>query len=126
MLAAMTVDQPAATALTRLADAIATRDWTGLRALLSDRCVVTLLHTGETFDADGWVGFNRDYPGAWRFESDEVVGDGYRAVLRAHTVTGDDTWHVASFATTGEDGTITSLVEVWTDVVHPHPQRGRS
>jgi hypothetical protein len=114
-------DQGLATLLPAYADAIARHDWAGLRAVLHDEATVTLLHTGERFDADGFVAFNRDYPGPWRFTAEEVVDGGGRGVLRARATTDEATFHVATFATLA-DGRLTDLVEVWTDAVGEPPQ----
>lgn len=119
----MTDDPSAGAAMTAFATAITERDWDALRALLSEGFTARLLHTGETFDGDGFVALNRDYPGQWRFARDEVVDGGRRAVLRARTMIGDDTWHVASFGSVTPVGQITDLVEVWTEAVQPHPER---
>jgi hypothetical protein len=111
------------TALTAYASAIAGHDWATLRAVLADDATVTLLHTGEQFDADGFVAFNRDYPGAWVFHTEEVVDGGDRGVLRARVV-GEETYHVATFGSLDPSGQLTDLVEVWTEAVAPHPERG--
>jgi len=113
----------AGSALEAYAAALAARDWPGVRAALSDRLVVRLLHTGETFDADGFTAFNRDYPGAWAFHRDEVVDAGEHAVLRSRTVVGAQTWHAASFGRLGDDGRLVELVEVWSEPVGPPPPR---
>jgi SnoaL-like domain len=110
--------------LTAYGTAVADHDWSGLRALLADDATVTLLHTGERLDADGFVAFNRDYPGAWVFHVDEVVGGGRRGVLRAHTVVDQETYHVATFGSLDATGRLTDVVEVWTEAVAPHPERG--
>lgn len=109
--------------LQRFADTIDARDWEGLLALLAPDFSATLVHTGERFDREGFVAFNADYPGQWRFQADEVVDAGDRGALRAHTTDGVETFHVASFASTA-DGLITDLVEVWTEAVAAHPTRG--
>lgn len=108
--------------LTRYAAAIDARDWDGLRALLADGLSARLVHTGEVFDADSYVAFNRDYPGQWRFEVDDLVAAGHRAALRARVSDGNDTYYAAVFATT-TDGLLDELVEVWTEAVAPHPER---
>ncbi|MXG88764.1 hypothetical protein [Nocardioides flavescens] len=111
--------------LTTYAESIATRDWTRLRAVLADTTVVTLLHTGEQYDADGFVAFNRDYDGGWVFTADEVVDGGERGVLRAHVELEGETFHVATFASLdATSDRLTDLVEVWTEAVSPHPARG--
>lgn len=122
----MSDEQTAGPALTAFAAAIAGRDWDRLRRLLADDVVVTLLHTGERLDADGFVALNRDYPGDWTFHVDEVVGGGRRGVLRAHTVLDGATYHVATFGSLDPTGRLTDLVEVWTEAVAPHPERGTS
>ncbi|WP_309648331.1 nuclear transport factor 2 family protein [Nocardioides sp.] len=119
----MTTTGPSAGATLRcFADAIDARDWDRLLALLGPDFSATLVHTGESFDREGFVAFNADYPGQWHFHADEVVDAGDRAVLRAHTTDGAETFHVASFASTA-DGLITDLVEVWTEAVAAHPAR---
>ncbi len=114
----------AGSALASFGACIAAHDWSGLRALLADDVSVELVHTGERFDADAFVALNRDYPGDWVFHVDEVVDGGARAVLRARTVVGDETFHVATFGSLDPRGLLTELVEVWTEAVAPHPQRG--
>jgi hypothetical protein len=122
----MNDEHTAGTLLTAFAMAVAAHDWPALRGLLDDDATVTMLHTGERFDADGFVTFNSDYPGAWVFHADEVVDGGARGVLRAHSVIGEDTFHVATFASVGPARRLTDLVEVWTEAVAPHPERGTS
>jgi hypothetical protein len=118
--------QTAGTALSAFAAAIAAHDWGALRAGFADDATVTLLHTGERLDADGFVAFNRDYPAAWVFHADEVVDSGARGVLRARTTVGEETYHVATFGSLDPTGRLTDLVEVWTEAVAPHPERGTS
>ncbi|MDN4174687.1 VOC family protein [Nocardioides sp. SOB77] len=107
----------AAETMTRFSDAIAGRDWPGLAAVLAPGFRARLLHTGETFDRDGFVTFNRDYPEPWSFVREQVVGGGGTAVLRARVTGAGVTYHVASFGTVDQDGALTELVEVWTDGV---------
>lgn len=108
------------------ADAIASADWPALRAVLDDAATVRLLHTGEVLDADGFVAFNAGYPGPWTFTTQEVVDGGARGVLRACVTSGDDTFHVATFATLSTGGRLTDVVEVWSEAVAPHPERSSS
>jgi hypothetical protein len=122
----MNENQTAGAALASFGAAIAGRDWHGLRALLADDASVTLLHTGERFDADGFVAFNRDYPAEWVFHVDEVVEGGTRGVLRARTLVEGDTYHAATFGSVDPSGRLTDLTEVWTEAVAPHPERGTS
>lgn len=119
----------AADTLTRYADAIAARDWAALTDLLAPGLSARLLHTGEVFDRDGFVVFNRDYPGPWTFVRESVVGSGAAGVLRARVTAGPATFYVASFATLDAVGAIADLVEVWTDAVstdggQPHAHHG--
>ena len=114
----------AGAALTAYAAAIAGHDWPGLRALLADEATVTLLHTGERLGAEEFVAFNRDYPEPWTFHPDEVVDAGGRGVLRAHVEAESATFHVATFGTRDSSGRLTELVEVWSEAVAPHPERG--
>ncbi|MFC7878458.1 nuclear transport factor 2 family protein [Isoptericola sp. NPDC057391] len=120
----------AAQLLLSLSARIDAQDWDGLSALLAPDFRARYVHTGETFDKAGFVRLNRDYPGSWRFEHEDVVDGGDRGVLRARvsdaTGASDEVYHVASFATGGADGLLRELVEVWADQVPEAPARGRS
>ncbi len=70
------------------------------------------------------MAFNRGYPGAWAFHAEEVVDGGDRGALRARVVVGEQTYHVATFGSADPSGRLTDLVEVWTEAVAPHPERG--
>lgn len=115
---------PTAT-ITRFADAIAGRDWEALAALLAPDFSARLVHTGERFDRDGFVAFNRDYPGPWTFTREEIVAGDSTGVLRARVDSGRATYYVASFMTLDDTGTIADLVEVWTDAVGTDGEPGR-
>ncbi|MEL7977347.1 nuclear transport factor 2 family protein [Isoptericola sp. F-RaC21] len=119
----------AAQLLLAFSDRIDARDWEGLSALLAPDFRARYVHTGETFDRDSFVALNRDYPGAWRFEREDVVDAGDRGVLRARvsdaTGASDDVFHVATFATAGNDGLLHEIVEVWADQVTEVPSQGR-
>jgi hypothetical protein len=88
------------------------RDWEGLAGLLDPRLTVSYTQTGETFGPGEYVSVNREYPGRWHAEVEDVVGDAGRAVSRTRVSDGEQTYHVASFATV-DGGRITSMVEVW-------------
>lgn len=109
----------AAATLRTYADVLAARDWPGFAATLSAGFSARLVHTGEVFDRDGFVAFNRDYPGPWSFHVEDVVGAGARGVLRARVEAGPVTYHAASFGTVDEEGVLVELVEVWTEAVVP-------
>jgi len=119
----------AAQLLLALSDRIDTQDWDGLSALLAPDFRARYVHTGEEFDRESFVRLNRDYPGSWRFEHEDVVDGGDRGVLRARvsdaTDESDEVYHVASFGTAGADGLLHELVEVWADQVPEVPERGR-
>ena len=112
--------------LSRFARALDDRDWDALADVLAPGFVATLVHTGETFDRDGFVPFNRDYPVVVRFLVEDTVATADRGVLRARVTDGSSTWHVASFATVDADGLLSELVEVWADGAAPPPDRGGS
>ena len=110
----------AATLLTGFAEVLDSHDWDALPALLHPDFTCTYAHTGEVFDRNQFVRVNADYPGFQRFTVEDLVADGPRAVVRGRvTATAPDgseqVFAVASFATV-EDGRITELTEVWTDV----------
>jgi hypothetical protein len=119
----------AARLLLRFSDRIDAQDWDGLSALLAPDFRARYVHTGETFDRDSFVALNRDYPGSWRFEHEDVVDAGDRGVLRARvsdaTGASGDVYHVATFATAGPDGLLHEVVEVWADEVAEPPAQGR-
>lgn len=112
---AATAPHPAAAGvLQRYADALDARDWPGLASVLAPGFTARLVHTGESFDAEGYVAFNGDYPGAWRFRLDDVVADDTRVAGRAVVHDDTTTFHVALFATV-EGDLLSDLVEVWAD-----------
>jgi SnoaL-like protein len=99
------------------------RDWDGLGGLLDPGLVVRYTQTGETFDPEGFVRVNREYPGRWHVAVEDVVGSGERAVSRARLTDGQQTYHVASFATV-RGGRVSDLVEVWSESgLTPPPDR---
>jgi hypothetical protein len=113
----------AARGLAAYAEALAARDWAGVRAALSDRAQVTLLHTGEVLDAEAFTSFNRDYPGDWTFRAVEVVDGGERAVLRSVTEIDGQVWHCAGFARADDDGRLDEITEIWSEAVTTPPDR---
>ncbi|MCY7396284.1 MAG: ester cyclase [Nocardioides sp.] len=116
----------AATTLTRFAAIVNAREWDQLPGILTEDFVAHLVHTGETLDRDGFVALNRDYPIVVRFLVEDMVSSGDRAVLRARVTDGQQTWHVASFATVAADGRLCDLVEVWADGASQPPDHRAS
>ncbi len=99
------------------------QDWEGLTTLLAPEFTGHFVHTGERFDRDGFVEFQRGYPGHWRASVDETVQDGDRVVTRTRVSQREETYVVATFATVA-DGLVTHLVEVWTQAGQlPEDQR---
>lgn len=113
----------AGAALTRLAEAIDAQDWDRLESLLAPGFTARYSHTGEVFDAAGFVALNRDYPGRWRFEREVVVDGGVEGALRARvtdaTGESDETHYVASFGAVDAAGLLSSLEEVWAELTVP-------
>ncbi|HUC24188.1 MAG TPA: nuclear transport factor 2 family protein [Streptosporangiaceae bacterium] len=99
------------------------QQWDKISDLLDPAVRISYVHTGEVFDAESYVRLNRDYPGRWHAAVHDMVADGDRAVSRTRIYDGEQTFWVASFATT-RDGRITELVEVWTEAgQRPPPDR---
>ena len=111
-----------------MAEVIDAHRWDDLPALLHPEFWCRYVHTGESFDRDAWVRLNVGYPGFDRFVLEDCVGDGNRAVSRAHVtaVSGDKVqrFQVASFITVRE-GLIAEMTEVWTDVEQDTPEGAR-
>jgi len=99
---------------------IETQQWDKIPDLLDPAVRVRYVHTGEVMDVGSYVRLNRDYPGRWHAEVHEMVGDGDRAASCTRIYDGEQTFWVASFATT-RDGRITELVEVWTEAGQQPP-----
>jgi len=110
----MAVHDEAAQALSGLWELIGSQQWDRISDVLDPDVRISYVHTGEVFDGEGFVRLNREYPGTWHVDVLDMVGDGQRAVSRARLRGGQETYWVASFATT-RDGRITELTEVWTD-----------
>ena len=110
--------------MTTLARTIDDHAWDELPALLHDDFRCTLVHTGETFDKDGWGRFNADYPGFESMQLLDCVGSAGRAAGRSEVrgLAGERpaTWQVASFLTLRE-GLVVELVEVWAEVDQAPP-----
>lgn len=110
--------------LTRLCELIDSHQWDGLAPLLTDDFNCRYVHTGETFDREGWVRVNAEYPGFDRLTIEDIVANGDRAVARCHvtgkTLTDRQHFEVATFVTT-RDGQISTMTEVWTDVAQSAP-----
>ena len=111
--------------LTQLCRVIDAHDWAGIAPLLHDDFTCHYVHTGESFDKDGWIRVNAEYPGFDRMVLEDLVASGDRAVARCHvTGTVEDGalghFEVATFVT-AHDGLISSMTEVWTDVAQVPP-----
>jgi hypothetical protein len=118
----MASDDEAAQVLSGMWELIGAQQWDRISELLDPGIRISYVHTGEVLEADAFVRLNREYPGSWRVDLVDLVGDGHRAVSRVQLSDGQDTYWVASFATT-KDGRITELTEVWTDGGQEPPPR---
>ncbi|MGO1507738.1 MAG: nuclear transport factor 2 family protein [Microbacteriaceae bacterium] len=111
-------------ALRGLMTAIDERRWDDLAGFLHPEFTCRLVHTGESFDREDWILFNRDYPGFEHLTIEEIVAGPTEAACRTH-VTGRDAagaqhFECASFVRVRE-GLIVQLTEVWTDVEQQAP-----
>lgn len=114
--------------LARLCEALDAQRWDEVPALLHDDFRCRYAHTGETFDKISWVRLNAEYPGFEHLVVQDLVGSEGRAVARSH-VTGRLDGHVEHFEVATfvsvEDGLITDMTEVWTDVDGTPPEGTR-
>jgi hypothetical protein len=97
------------------------QDWDAMAALLAPDFEARYVHTGEVFDGKAMVRLNREYPGRWHAEIEDLVSSGDRAVSRVVITGGGQTFQVASFVTV-RSGLLVSLVELWTDGATDPPE----
>ena len=84
-------------------------------ALMHPRAVVLLPNTREAFQGrDNYIGFNKRYPGKWRFKIErlEACGRGAAAAARVFSPQSKKSFHVASFFEF-KSGLITRITEYW-------------
>jgi hypothetical protein len=110
----MAEHEEAVRVLADLWEMIGTQQWDKMPDLLDPAVRVRYVHTGELFDAESYVRVNRDYPGRWHASVHDIVGDGDRAASCTRIYDEEQTFWVASFATT-RNGRITELTEMWTE-----------
>ena len=114
----------AGAALHGLMTAIDEKRWDDLASYLHPAFVCRLVHTGETFDRDEWIRFNREYPGFEHLTIEDFVAEATEAACRSHVTGRGDAglqrFECASFART-RDGLLVQLTEVWTDVEQQAP-----
>jgi SnoaL-like domain len=112
----------AAAVLARLWERIGRQDWAGLGDVLDPGVTVRYVHTGEVFGRDAIIALNRDYPGVWLADVEEVLGAGDRAASRVRVYNEDAEFYAASFAVVA-GGRIVELTEVWADAGQEPPDR---
>ena len=106
----------AAAVVRSLWDAVQARDWIGARALLAADLVVEWPHTGELFGgADLFIDVQREYPGDWQVEVEEVLGVGDRVAAQVVIDAGaGGIYRCAGFYEVS-GGRITDAVEYWVE-----------
>ncbi|MFB7249292.1 nuclear transport factor 2 family protein [Microbacterium sp. NPDC056234] len=111
-------------ALHGLMTAIDEKRWDDLASYLHPEFVCRLAHTGESFNRDDWIRFNRDYPGFEHLTIEDFVAAETEAACRSHVTghgeAGPQHFECASFARM-RDGFIVGLTEIWTDVEQQAP-----
>jgi len=114
----------AESALLGLMTAIDEHRWDDLETFLHPDFACRLVHTGESFDRDEWIRFNRDYPGFESLKIEDFVAGPAEAACRSHVTgrsdSGPEHFECASFVSI-RDGLIVQLTEVWTDVEQKAP-----
>ena len=117
-------DMDAKVALEELLSVIDARRWDEMGRFLHRDFSCHYAHTGESFDRDGWIRVNADYPDFDRLLIQDLVGVGDAAAARSHVTSrdGDQLIHFecATFVRM-RDGLIHEMTEVWTDVNQQPP-----
>lgn len=114
MLKRMTGEDSAEVATRELWHRIDSQAWEDLADVLDPDLRVEYVHTGEILGRDAFIRVNREYPGQWAADIEDVVSSGARAVTRVRVSDGNEAFYVASFGRI-RDGRIVELVEVWAD-----------
>jgi ketosteroid isomerase-like protein len=74
------------------------RDWAAAGQLLADDVVVEWPHSGELIRGRANViGLNADYPGQWRIQVLELIGEGDRVASEVRVSNGEESFWAASF-----------------------------
>ena len=95
------------------------RDWAGFADCLTDDIVYRVPQTREIVRGrDGYVEFNRTYPGDWTLAIESVTAQGNQAVSRvAFTVNGETVTGISFFTLRG--GRIAAIDDFWPEAYEP-------
>ena len=102
------------------------RDWEGARELLADDFVAEWPHSGERFDADGFIEVNRRYPGDWSLTLRRVVAQADAAVSDVEVAHEQDGIFFAASFFELRDGLIVRVREYWVAAGSEQPPEWRA
>ena len=108
----------------RLIDAFNRRDWDTVVQLVAPDIVYEIILSRETVRGrDEFVAFNRDYPGDWWIDIDQVVAEGDRVVIRL-SFRVDSQVEPAIIFFELRDGLIARQSDWWPEYYEPPAWRG--
>jgi ketosteroid isomerase-like protein len=107
----------------RFVETLEDRDWEAWSALLHPDVVYEIPQTRERIRGrDGYLQFNREFPGDWHLTPTRVIADDEHGVVRFDWRVGDESAEAMAFFTV-TDGLITEVTDFWPEPYEPPPGR---
>ena len=106
------------------ADRLERRDWPALEQVLHPKVVYELPQSRERIRGrDGYIRFNREYPGDWHLTPEVILGDDqHGSMLFRWTLDGSEPSLAIAFFEVAE-GQITKVTDFWPEPYEPPPGR---
>lgn len=104
-------------------DSLERRDWPGFEAILDHEVVYEMPQSRERIRGrQGYVQFNRDYPGDWHLSPHRIIAEDDAGVAWfSWTLDGETGDGIAFFSVV--EGRITSVTDFWPEPFEPRPGR---